>query len=41
MLSKLKSRLICAIKGFLIEHTLFPVAFRYKGNDLLEELVTR
>ena len=31
-------RLMCAIKAFLVEHTLFPVKFTYNGTDILEKI---
>ena len=31
-------RLLTAIKAFLIEHTLFPVQFVFRGNDFLNQL---
>lgn len=37
----LKERLLAAIKGFLIEHTLFPVKFLFNGWDLVNELRTK
>ena len=36
--SKINERLRCAVKGFLVEHTLFPVHFHFKGEDLLASL---
>ena len=33
--AQINERLLCAIKGFLTEHTLFPVSFNFNGKDLL------
>lgn len=32
---KIEERLMCAIKSFLTQHTLFPVNFNFRGEDLL------
>lgn len=34
----LNERVLCAIKGFLTDHTLFPVQFIFNQSDLLETL---
>lgn len=33
--SRINERLLCAIKGFITEHTLIPVSFNFGGDDLL------
>jgi hypothetical protein len=35
---KLNERILCAIKGFLIEHTMMPVSFNFGGSDILYSL---
>lgn len=32
---KIEERIMCAIKSFLTQHTLFPVNFNFRGEDLL------
>ena len=35
---RLNERILCAIKAFLIEHTMMPVSFNFGGEDILYEL---
>lgn len=32
---QIEERIMCAIKSFLTQHTLFPVNFNFRGEDLL------
>jgi hypothetical protein len=38
-MNKINERLLCAIKGFLTENTIFPAQFNFKGEDLLANLL--
>jgi hypothetical protein len=33
-----RKRLLCLLKSFLSEHTLFPVSFKFEGKNLIGQL---
>lgn len=35
----MNERMLCAVKTFLTEHTLFPVQFKFKDEDVLESCI--